>query len=204
MKSTKSERKLLLLGLTVTLTWSALDPHDWMTWWLEIAPVFLGLPLLFLTCKRFPLSPLLYRLLFFHAVILIVGGKYNYAEVPIGFWFQDALGLARNHYDRLGHFVQGFVPAILAREVLLRTSPLTRGKWLFTLVVALCLAFSATYEIFEWWSAALGGESAEAFLGTQGDVWDAQWDMLLAFIGAISALLILPRVHDRSLSGVVS
>lgn len=131
---------------------------------------------------------------------LMVGGHYTYAKVPPGFWVQDAFGLARNHYDRLGHFAQGFVPAMLAREVLLRRSPLERGKWLALLVVCVCLAFSATYELIEWLAALLGGSAADAFLGTQGDVWDTQWDMFMAGVGAVSALLLLSRVHDRQLA----
>jgi putative membrane protein len=157
-------------------------------------------PLLLLTTRRFPLTPLTYTLLAIHALILILGGHYTYARVPLGFWVQDLLGLARNHYDRLGHFAQGFIPAILFREVLLRTSPLRPGRWLFVLVTATSLAFSACYELFEWWAALAGGHAADAFLGTQGDVWDTQWDMFLALVGALSAQLILGRTHDRSLT----
>ena len=171
-----------------------------MTWLLEVAPILLGAPILIATYRRFPLTPLLYRLLFLHALILMVGGHYTYAKVPLGFWVQDLLGLARNHYDRLGHFAQGFVPAILAREVLLRKTPLRRGGWLFFLVTCVCLAFSATYEFIEWWSAVLGGSAADAFLGTQGDVWDTQWDMFLALVGALTAQITLSRVHDRQLA----
>ena len=140
-----------------------------------------------------------YRLLFIHAVILMVGGHYTYARVPLGFWVQDLFGLARNHYDRLGHLAQGFVPAILARELLLRTSPLQRGKWMFVIVTSICLAFSAFYEFIEWWSALIGGSGATDFLGTQGDVWDTQWDMFLCFIGAMLAQITLARVHDKFL-----
>jgi putative membrane protein len=149
--------------------------------------------------RRFPLTPLLYTLLAVHALILMVGGHYTYARVPLGFWAQDLFGFARNHYDRLGHFAQGFIPAMLVREILVRTSPLRPGRWLFVLVTAVCLAFSACYEFIEWWTALAGGESAEAFLGTQGDVWDTQWDMFLALIGAITAQLVLSKVHDRAL-----
>ena len=141
----------------------------------------------------------LYTLLAVHALILILGGHYTYAQVPLGFWVQDWLGFARNHYDRLGHFAQGFVPAILVREILLRTSPLRRGRWLFFLVTATCLAISACYELIEWWAALAGGEAADAFLGTQGDVWDTQWDMFLALLGALTAQLLLGRAHDRAL-----
>lgn len=178
---------------------SGLHPADRLTWFLEVAPIFLGVPILIATYRRFPLTPLLYRLLFLHALILMVGGHYTYAKVPLGFWVQDLLGLARNHYDRLGHFAQGFVPAILAREVLLRRTPLRSGGWLFFLVTCVCLAVSAAYEFVEWWSAVLGGSAADAFLGTQGDVWDTQWDMFLALVGALTAQLTLSRVHDRQL-----
>jgi putative membrane protein len=196
---------LSLLGATiVVLVWSGVQPYERGTWVMEVFPVLMGIPILFATFSRFPLSPLVYRLLFIHAVILMIGGHYTYARVPVGFAVQDLLDLSRNHYDRLGHFAQGFVPAILAREILLRTSPLKRGKWLFCLVVSVCLAFSAFYELLEWWAALIGGESADAFLGTQGDIWDSQWDMFLALVGAIFALVFLAGVHDRSLGSVHS
>lgn len=190
---------LLVLG-TAALVLSGIEPFDRATWVLEVFPIFVAVPVLLLTARRFPLTPLAYGLIFVHALILMVGGHYTYARVPLGFWVQDLLDLGRNHYDRLGHLAQGFVPAILVREVLLRCSPLGRGKWLFVLVTACCLAVSACYEFIEWWAALLGGESAEAFLGTQGDVWDTQWDMFLAFIGAIVAQLTLSGVHDRQLA----
>jgi len=162
--------------------------------------VLIGAPILVATYRRFPLTPLLYRLLFLHALILIVGGHYTYARVPLGDWVRDLFDLGRNHYDRLGHFAQGFVPAILAREILLRTTPLRRGGWLFFLVTSVCLAFSAFYELIEWWAAIAGGEAAESFLGTQGDPWDTQWDMFLALCGALVAQIALARVHDAGLS----
>ena len=177
----------------------ALEPGTWL---LEVAPILIVAPILVLTARRFPLTPLVYRLLFVHALILMLGGHYTYAKVPLGFWAQDAFGLARNHYDRVGHLAQGFVPAMLAREVLLRRSPLKRGKWLGFLVVCVCLALSATYELIEWLAAVLGGSAADAFLGTQGDVWDTQWDMFMALVGATSALLLLSRVHDRQLERI--
>ncbi len=196
---------LILLGLTaLVLLWSGIQPHDRVTWWLEVGPVLIGAPILVRTCKTFPLSPLLYRLLFIHAIILIVGGHYTYARVPVGFWVQDLLDLSRNHYDRLGHLAQGFIPAILTREILLRKSPLKRGKWLFFLSTCVCLAFSAFYELLEWWAAVIGGDSADSFLGTQGDVWDTQWDMFLALLGALSALTFLGNTHDRSMSSVAT
>jgi len=190
---------LLLLG-AVSLVLSGITPHDRVTWLLEVAPVLIVVPILFATGKRFTLTPLAYRLIFIHALILMLGGHYTYARVPLGFWVQDLLELSRNHYDRLGHFAQGFVPAVIAREVLLRTSPLRPGKWLFFLVTSVCLAVSACYEFVEWWAALLGGEAADSFLGTQGDHWDTQWDMFLAFVGAVTAQLLLGSRHDRELA----
>ena len=190
---------VLLAVVVVALAVSRIHPHDSATWWMEVMPVVIGIPILLLTYRRFPLTPLAYFLLALHALILIVGGHYTYARVPLGDWVRDAFHLARNHYDRLGHFAQGFVPAILTREILLRTSPLRRGGWLFTLVTAVCLSISACYEFIEWWAALLGGAAATDFLGTQGDVWDTQWDMFLALIGAVAAQLLLSRLHDRQL-----
>ena len=188
--------------MTVTaavFVWSGIGPHDRYTWWLEVLPVLIVLPMLWATYRRFRLTRMLYALIALHAVILMVGGHYTYALVPLGDWLRDALGLSRNHYDRLGHLAQGFIPAIAAREVLLRTSPLKSGRWLAFIVVSICLAFSAVYEFVEWWVAAATGTAAEAFLGTQGDVWDTQKDMLMCTIGAIAALLTLSRAHDRQL-----
>jgi putative membrane protein len=189
-----------LAVMALALAASAIAPADLFTWVLETAPVLIGIALLAATRPRFPLTQLLYCLIAAHAVILCVGGHYTYAEVPIGFWAQEAFGLARNHYDRLGHFFQGFEPAILAREILLRRSPLRPGKWLFFIVTSICLAFSACYELIEWWTAVATGDSAESFLGTQGDVWDPQWDMFLALCGALLAQVALGRVHDRQLA----
>ena len=187
-------------GVLLFLLLSAIDPvADRYTWFLETLPVMIGLVLLALTWRRFPLTLLLCRLLALHAVILIIGGFYTYAEVPLFNWLQEVLELSRNHYDRVGHFVQGFVPAILAREILLRRSPLQPGRWLFFIVVSICLAFSAFYELIEWWVALLSQQAAEAFLGTQGDHWDTQNDMFLALIGAILAQLLLSSLHDRQL-----
>jgi putative membrane protein len=197
---TRREPAVLLIAAIVLLVLSRVGAVEPGTWLLEIAPILIIAPILVLTARRFPLTPLVYRLLFVHALILMLGGHYTYAKVPLGFWVQDWLGLARNHYDRLGHFAQGFVPAMLAREVLLRRSPLVRGKWLAFLVVCVCLALSATYELIEWLAAVLGGSAADAFLGTQGDVWDTQWDMFMAGVGAVSALLLLSRIHDRQLA----
>ena len=199
---TRREPAILLIATMVALIVSRVGALEPGTWLLEVAPILIVAPILVLTARRFPLTPLVYRLLFVHALILMLGGHYTYAKVPLGFWAQDAFGLARNHYDRVGHLAQGFVPAMLAREVLLRRSPLKRGKWLGFLVVCVCLALSATYELIEWLAAVLGGSAADAFLGTQGDVWDTQWDMFMALIGATSALLLLSRVHDRQLERI--
>ena len=185
----------------MALVWSGFRPYDTTTWVLEVFPIVLAMPILFAMRNRFPLTPLLYRLILLHALILMLGGHYTYARVPVGFWVQDLFGFARNHYDRLGHLAQGFVPALIAREILLRTSPLKPGKWLAVLVTAVCLAISACYEFIEWWSAVIGGSAATDFLGTQGDVWDTQWDMFMALVGAILAQLTLARVQDRQLGG---
>jgi putative membrane protein len=187
----------LSLGLLVL---SGIDPHDRLTWLLEVAPILLGVPVLVATQRRFPLTPLSYRLVFLHACILMLGGHYTYAEVPLGFWARDALGLARNHYDRVGHLAQGFIPAILVREILLRRTPLRPGGWLFFLVTCVCLAFSALYELIEWWAAVALEAGATAFLGTQGDPWDTQWDMFLCGVGAVAAQLLFARRHDRELA----
>ena len=199
---TRREPAILLIATIVALIVSRVGALEPGTWLLEVAPILIVAPILVLTARRFPLTPLVYRLLFVHALILMLGGHYTYAKVPLGFWAQDAFGLARNHYDRVGHLAQGFVPAMLAREVLLRRSPLKHGKWLGFVVVCVCLALSATYELIEWLAAVLGGSAADAFLGTQGDVWDTKWDMLMALVGATSALLLLSRVHDRQLARV--
>jgi putative membrane protein len=200
MKQSRREPLVLLILTILALVVSGIRPYERGTWWMEVAPVLIGLPLLIAAYRKFPLTPLLYRLLFVHALILMLGGHYTYARVPLGFWVRDLLELSRNHYDRLGHVAQGFVPAILAREVLLRLSVLRRGKWLFFVVICVCLAFSAFYELVEWWAALLGGEAADSFLGTQGDPWDTQWDMLLALCGAVASLLLLSRLHDTELS----
>jgi putative membrane protein len=189
----------LLLLVTAATLLSGIAPYDRLTWWLEVFPTLVVVPLLVATYRRFPLTPLLYSLIAIHTVILAVGGHWTYARVPLGFWMQEAFGFARNHYDRLGHFAQGFVPAIAARELLLRRTPLRRGGWLFFIVFSICLAISACYEFVEWWSALLAGGAATAFLGTQGDVWDTQWDMFFAAIGAVVAQLLLARWHDRQL-----
>ena len=195
---------LFSLGTAIILIGSFLLTRDKFTWVLEVFPILLGFPILFFTYKKFPLTTLVYALLIIHFIILAVGGIYTYAEVPLGFWMQEWFDFSRNHYDRIGHFAQGFIPAILSREILLRTSPLRPGKWLFFLVVCVCLAISAFYEFIEWWTVLIKGSTAEAFLDTQGDVWDAHWDMLFATIGAIVAQLTLSRLHDKFLKNFIS
>jgi putative membrane protein len=203
------ERKLLLFVVIAALIVSGIAPKDRLTWLLEVVWVIIALPIIALNWGRFPLTRLLCWLLVAHALVLIHGGAYTYAETPIGFWLRDtgiALGLdiRRNPWDRVGHLMQGFVPAILARELLLRRTPLRRGGWLFYLVLAVCLSFSAFFELIEWWSALIYGADADAFLATQGDVWDTQWDMFLCLIGATLSLLLWSRLHDRQLGGRVS
>jgi len=192
--------KLWIVIFASVLLWSAWQPHDYPTWWLEVLPAVVALLLLGVTRKRFPLTPLLYVLILVHAVILMVGGHFTYAEVPAGEWLRDLTGGSRNNYDKLGHLAQGFVPAMVARELLLRLGVLARKSWLGFLVICICLAISAFYELVEWWVALLSAEAAESFLGTQGYVWDTQSDMLMALIGAIAALLLLSKLHDRQLA----
>jgi len=196
--NTKLHLLLLATGLAV-LIWSGIRPKDYPTWILEAAPAIVGGIVLLATYRRLRLTDLAYVLIWIHAIILMVGGHWTYAENPLFEWISQWLGLGRNHYDRLGHLAQGFVPAIVTREVLLRTSPLRRGKWLSFVVVCICLAISAFYELIEWWVALLAQEASAAFLGTQGDVWDAQWDMFLCLCGAVASLLTLRRLHDRQL-----
>ena len=181
------------------LAWSAWNPHDYATWWLEVSPALGGLALLVATRQAFPLTPLAYWLILAHAIILMVGGHYTYAEVPAGDWIRDLVGGSRNNYDKLGHLAQGFIPAIVAREILIRNRVIARRGWLGFIVVCICLAISAFYELLEWWVALFSEEAAEAFLGTQGYVWDTQSDMFLAMLGAVLALLLLSRAHDRQL-----
>jgi putative membrane protein len=198
IKKNKLPIILLLLTLLV-LFWSSIHPKDRMTWWLEVIPAIVGIGLMLLTYKKFRLTDLLYTLIMFHCMVLCVGGKYTYAEVPAGFWFQHLLNLSRNPWDRLGHLFQGFVPAILAREILLRKKVLPRGFWLNLFVVSVCLAFSAFYELIEWAIALISGQGATAFLGTQGDVWDTQWDMFCCLIGTLLSLITLSQWHNKQL-----
>jgi putative membrane protein len=199
--ATETREAFALLVLTaLALVVSGIDPVDRGTWVLEVAPVVIAAPLLYFTWRPFRLTPLTYRLIFLHALILILGGHYTYAHVPLGFWLQELFDFARNPYDPIGHLAQGFVPAIIAREILLRCSPLRPGKWSFFIVCCICLAISAVYEFIEWWAALILGQGAQEFLGTQGDPWDTQWDMFMALVGAITAQVLLSRIHDRQLA----
>ena len=194
----------IALGLAVLLALiaSGIAPYDRATWLLEVAPVLIAAPILLSTYRRHPLTQLLYVLIAAHALVLILGGAYTYARVPLGFWVQELFELSRNPYDKLGHFMQGLVPALLARETLLRGRYLSHGWMLDLLVVCVALAISAFYELVEWWVALAAGQGAIEFLGTQGDPWDTQSDMFLALIGALSALLLFARLHDRQLAAL--
>jgi putative membrane protein len=189
---------LLLMGVAV-LAWSAWKPKDYFIWFLECAPAIAYAAIAIALYRRFRFTDLVYWLVLIHSIILMVGGHYTYAEMPLFSWLRDEFGLARNYYDRLGHVAQGFVPAMIAREVLLRLNVVNGKGWLFFVVVCFCLALSAFYEFIEWWVAVGTGEAATAFLATQGDVWDTQWDMFLALLGAIAAQLALNRWHDSQL-----
>lgn len=205
-KARAAERRrgpVVALGaVLVIMAVSGWQPVDRVTWVMETFWVIIGVPLVLALWRRFPLTDLLCWLLVLHALVLAVGGHWTYAQVPAGNWVRDTLGLSRNPYDRLGHLMQGFVPAILVRELLVRTSPLRRSRWLAPLTVCACLAFSAFFEMLEWWSSLISGHSADAFLATQGDVWDTQWDMFCCLIGAVLCVLLLSRVHDRALAAL--
>ncbi|HSA90204.1 MAG TPA: DUF2238 domain-containing protein [Burkholderiales bacterium] len=189
------------VAVATALVVSGIQPYDRATWWMEVAPVLIAAPILAATYRHFPLTTLLYFLIAVHALVLILGGAYTYARVPLGFWLQEWLALERNPYDRIGHFMQGFVPAMLAREILLRTHSVTTKKMAAFLSVCVALAFSALYELIEWWAALALGQGAHEFLGTQGDPWDTQADMFLALIGAAGALALLSALHDRQMEG---
>ena len=190
---------LWVVIFTVVLVWSGINPKDYFTWVLEVAPALIGALLMAVTYKRFPLTPLLYGLILLHSIVLMVGGHYTYAEVPLFDLFKEWFGSERNNYDKVGHFMQGFVPAVLAREILIRKAVLAKPAWLNLFVISVCLAFSAFYELLEWAVAEMTGESAEAFLGTQGYVWDTQTDMAFVLFGCISALVFLSHIHNRQL-----
>lgn len=193
---------LLIIWIVIfaaVLIWSGIGPHDYPTWMLEVAPAIIAAGILWYTRERFPLTRLTYVLILIHAIILMIGGHYTYAEVPLGEWLREAFDQTRNNYDKLGHFVQGFVPAIVAREILIRNHVVNYPGWRDFLIVCVCLAISAFYELLEWWVALLSGEAAEAFLGTQGYAWDTQSDMWFALLGAVTALVILGRWHNKEL-----
>jgi putative membrane protein len=198
------ERVFLITVVVLALGWSLVIARDRLTWLLEVVWVIAAAPLLAWRWSNFPLTRLLCWLLAAHALVLIHGGAYTYAQTPLGFWLRDLFDFERNPWDRVGHLMQGFVPAILARELLLRLTPLRRGGWLVYLVLAACLSFSAFFELIEWWSALAFGADADAFLATQGDVWDTQWDMFLCLLGAIASLLLWSRLHDRQLGPAVT
>lgn len=195
----RGERLALVVGVLAALIASGIAPHDRLTWFMEVIWVVIGLPLVIALWSRFPLTRLLGWLLALHALVLVYGGAYTYALTPLGLWAQEAFDLARNHYDRFGHLMQGLVPAILARELLRRRTPLQPGAWLGYLCVAAALSFSAFFEMLEWWAALIWGGAADAFLATQGDVWDTQWDMFLAMVGALLAVTLLSSLHERQL-----
>ncbi|WP_220759044.1 MULTISPECIES: DUF2238 domain-containing protein [unclassified Shewanella] len=194
-----NKRAAWLVIFFVVLIWSGINPKDQFTWFLEVAPALIALPILIYTRNSFALTSLAYGLILIHCIILMVGGHYTYAEVPLFDWISEWTGGARNNYDKVGHFAQGFIPTILAREVFIRLSVVKIGAWCNFLAICFSLAFSAFYELIEWWVAELTGEDAEAFLGTQGYVWDTQSDMAMALVGGISAVLLLSRLHDKAL-----
>ena len=193
---------ILLAIFSVVLLWSGIRPFDQFTWFLEVVPALIALPILVFTYRRFPFTHLVYVLILLHAIVLMIGGHFTYAREPFFEWLKQAMHWPRNNYDKLGHFMQGFVPAMIAREVFLRKTPLRRGGWLFFLVVCFCGALSASYELFEWLMSATSGGKADDFLGTQGYEWDTQTDMLMAFIGAIVAQSVLSRLQDRQLERI--
>jgi len=192
----------LLTGFFLIALWSIIRPHDLFTWFLEATPALIALVILAVTYKTFPLSNLAYVLIWLHSIVLLIGAHYTYAEVPLFNWIRDTYHTHRNSYDGIGHFAQGFVPAIVAREVLLRKTPLKRGWWLTFIVVCVVFAFSAFYELIEWWVSLASGSAGDAFLGGQGDIWDTQKDMALCLVGSILSLLFLSRLHDRSLQNL--
>jgi putative membrane protein len=193
------EPTILVATLAAIYAVSGWNPADRPTWWMEVAPVFVALPVILWLHARVGFTPIVLRLLAFEAVLVAIGAHYTYSEVPIGFWISDLFGWERNHYDRFGHFMQGVVPALAFRELLLKTSPLERGKWMFAIASSICLAFSACYEFLEWWAAVIFADGATAFLGTQGDPWDPQWDMFLALVGSILSQMLLAGVQDRQM-----
>ncbi|ARV15089.1 DUF2238 domain-containing protein [Polaribacter sp. SA4-12] len=195
-------RKIWIIIFCIVLIWSAINPHDYFTWFLEVIPAFIGVFVLWKTEKSFPLTVLVYNLILIHMIILMIGGHYTYAEVPLFNTIKDIFELGRNNYDKIGHLAQGFVPAMIAREIFIRKKIITSKPWENFLIIAFCLGFSAFYELIEWWVAIGSGESAEAFLGTQGYIWDTQSDMGLALLGAIIALISLSKTHNKQLNKI--
>jgi putative membrane protein len=202
MKKIPAAHIVLLISVALVFAWSAWKPYDRLTWWLEVVPGIVGVIILAATYGRFRFTTLVYTLIVLHIILLCVGGHYTYARVPLFDWLRNVFGWHRNHYDRLGHFAQGFVPAMIAREVFLRLRVLNRTRWLPFLVLSVCLGISAFYEFTEWWAALLGGGASIEFLATQGDVWDTQADMFMAFTGAICALVFISRWQDRQLAAL--
>jgi len=195
-------QSLWITIFVAVLIWSGINPYDTFTWFLEVSPALIGFIVLAITRKSFPLTPLVYTLILIHSIILMIGGHYTYAEVPLFDWIREALDQSRNNYDKLAHFIQGFVPVMIAREIFIRKNIVNGNLWMAFLSICFTLAFSAFYELIEWWVALASGEDAEAFLGTQGYIWDTQSDMGLALLGAIVAILVLSRSHDKQLKSV--
>lgn len=192
-------KKVYLAIFFIALIISGIKPHDYFTWFLEVVPALIALVILILTYKKFRFSNFIYGLILFHSIILMIGGHWTYAEVPFGYWIQDIFNFSRNHYDRFGHLMQGFVPTMIARELIIKNNLIPNRKWMNFFIIFTILGFSAFYEFFEWWTSLATGETANSFLGTQGDVWDTQWDMFMCLIGSISALLTLSKLHDKYL-----
>jgi putative membrane protein len=192
-------KKIYLAVFFIALAVSAIRPHDYFTWFLEVVPALIALVILAATYKKFQFSNFIYGLVLFHSIVLMIGGHWTYAEVPFGYWIQEIFNFSRNHYDRFGHLMQGFVPALVARELIIRNNIIPSKKWMAFFIVFTILGFSAFYEFFEWGMSVITGEAADSFLGTQGDVWDTQWDMFMCFVGSITALLTMSRVHDKFL-----
>jgi putative membrane protein len=195
-------KKIYLIIFFAVLIWSGIKPHDYFTWFLEVVPALIALFILFVTYKKFQFSNFIYSLILFHSIVLMIGGHWTYAEVPFGFWIQDIFNFSRNHYDRFGHLMQGFVPALVARELIIRNNIIPNRKWMTFFIIFTILGFSAFYEFFEWGMSLATGESATAFLGTQGDIWDTQWDMFMCFIGSILSLGFFSKIHDWYLNKI--
>ncbi len=200
MKSNKRFHLILLVMLLSILIWSVIEPKDLFIWFLEVLPVIIGVSVLICIYPKYRFSNFIYVLITIESIILIVGGHYTYAEMPIFNWIRDTFDLSRNYYDRLGHFMQGFIPAMIAREIIIRNKVINKKKYLSFIVICICLAISASYELIEFVVAKLTGNAADAFLGTQGDVWDTQWDMLMALIGSVTSLSLFSRYHDKKLN----